>query len=201
VSQNIPLVRDHRLFEMLRCRFIFFQGREGKMSVMERKDVMPQLQLIGRYRVIQRRDDILAALNDPAFDPRQESILETEPQPRPIPSNATGMVKLTDSSTDHLTIEAELSSPALLLITDAYSKGWRARALPGSSQREYQLLPANYCLRAIPLGSGHHFLRVEYLPPGFVVGKWVSLFSVGVLLGLLGWWGQKYFDRSHRLST
>ena len=42
---------------------------------------------------------------------------------------------------------------AVLLVTDAYAKGWRARALPGSAQATYDVLPADYTLRGIPLAA------------------------------------------------
>ena len=93
----------------------------------------------------------------------------------PQPAREKGTVKLLESSTDCLNIEADTGAPALLLITDAYSRGWRALALPGSAQARYEVMPANYCLRVIPLAAGHHLLRVEYSPLGFRIGKVVSI--------------------------
>jgi uncharacterized membrane protein YfhO len=84
---------------------------------------------------------------------------------------------------DSLTVEADAASPALLLITDPYSRDWRAVALPGSAQARYDLLPADYILRAVPLAAGHHRLRIEYAPPSFRIGLAVSA------LAALGWLG------------
>ena len=64
----------------------------------------------------------------------------------------------------------------------------RRAYLPESSQRRYEVMPANYVLRAIPLSAGHHRIRLEYLPAGFVVGKWISLVSCAAYLGGLGWY-------------
>jgi uncharacterized membrane protein YfhO len=83
-------------------------------------------------------------------------------------------------------IEADLPQPAILLVTDAYSSGWRARPLAGGNQAHYQVLPADYVLRAIPLGRGHHHLRLEYLPSAFVAGKWISILAGLVYLALAG---------------
>jgi uncharacterized membrane protein YfhO len=87
-----------------------------------------------------------------------------------------------------LTIEAELPQPAILLITDIYREGWFAKSLPGSDQATYEIMPANYILRAIPLSAGKHRLLVEYAPPAFRVGVWVSLASIMLYLGLGIWW-------------
>ena len=139
---------------------------------------MPHLQLVQEYRVISGRDEILQAMDSPSFDPRQQVILETEPNPAPQPSAEKGTVTLLDSSANQLTVEADLPHPAILLITDAYSDGWRARPLDGSAQHTYDVLPANYVLRAIPLSQGHHHIRIEYAPIGFRVGTWISILSL-----------------------
>ncbi len=180
-TQYIPFRRGHRLYAMLRCRYVF----TGEGRRMEFPQTIPRLQLIQRYRVLNNRNEIFAAMDQEAFNPGEEVILESAPNPAPAPTTEQGTVKLIDSSTDHLTIEANLPSPAILLITDGYSPGWRARGLAGTSQPVYQVMPADYCLRAIPLAAGAHRLRVEYLPRAFVIGKWVSLGAWLIFLGVL----------------
>src|SRR5262249_2878707 len=91
-----------------------------------------------------------------------------------------------DSSPGHLTIEAEVRQPAILLVTDNYFKGWRIQSLPGSSQSHYDILPANYCLRAVPLAAGTHHLRMDYLPTGFAVGRWVSGIALTIFVAWSG---------------
>ena len=71
------------------------------------------------------------------------------------------------------------------MITDAYSKDWRAHGLPGSDQTTYTVMPANYALRAVPLSKGHHRFRLEYLPRAFTIGKWISIVSLVVYLGMV----------------
>jgi hypothetical protein len=189
VSQDLGFSRPHPLYSMLRCRdvYLFIMGQVKEFPAKE-KALVPWLQLIGDYRVVSGRDGIFAAMSSPQFDPRKMVILEQSPQPKPKRGGADGTVKLLDSSTDHLTIEAELPDPKILLITDNYAKGWQARALEGSDQEEYDVLPANYILRAIPLSAGHHRLRVEYVPSAFTVGKWISILSAVIYIGVLVWY-------------
>lgn len=186
VTQDIPFSHYDPLYGMLRCRFSFMP-RGAKLAIHEAANLLPRLELVSRFEVISRRDAIFAALTDTAFNPRQEVILETAPSPEPQPAANPGTVKLVDSSTDCLIIEAEVSSPSILLITDTYARGWRALPLKGSTQASYQVVPANYCLRAVPLAAGHHRLRLEYSPSGFRVGKWISAASALAYCGLLGW--------------
>ena len=184
-TQYLFFPRFHELYGMLRGRFYFLVDN-NKLRILQAENVMPRLQLIQEYRVITDRDKIFEAMADSRFDPRQTVILETLPDPEPIESDQGGRVSILDSSTDHLTIEGDLPSPAILLITDVYSKGWHVQPLPGSSQERYDILPANYVLRAVPLSKGHHHFRIEYLPVAFQIGRWVSIVSIVLYLGLLG---------------
>jgi uncharacterized membrane protein YfhO len=118
----------------------------------------------------------------PTFDPRQTVILETSPGIESIPIGIIGECKIEKSSTNYLTIKGKLEQPALLLITDSYSKGWQVKALTGSSQKTYHVMPADYTLMAIPLSAGEHHFRLEYKPKAFVIGKWISLSALIVYL-------------------
>ena len=148
---------------------------------------LPRALLVANYQVLAGRDAILAALNKPDFNPRQTVILEEEPTPGPQAGAGTGSAKVTDFTTDSITIEAETPVPALLLITDLYNRDWRVRPLEGSSQANYEILPADYIVRAIPLGAGHHHLVVEYAPPSFRQGLFISLLAGVIWLGLFAW--------------
>jgi hypothetical protein len=76
--------------------------------------------------------------------------------------------------------------PQGLLVTDAYSTGWRARALEPGPQPTYQVLPADHTLRAIPLAAGKHHLILEYWPMTVPIGFAVT----GVAMaGYLVAWG------------
>ncbi|HKS04473.1 MAG TPA: hypothetical protein VJR49_03875, partial [Chthoniobacterales bacterium] len=174
------------LFAMLRERYVFAQ-QGGKFEKEEAPVVMSHLQLISNYRVLQNRDAIFDAMRSETFDPTREVILESEPEPKPVQSNNNGTARITATTTDSLTIEADIEQPSILLITDAYSVSWRTISLPGSTQARYDLLPANYVLRAVPLAAGHHLLRVEYRPAAFVIGKWISLICAVAYLTALVW--------------
>ena len=87
-----------------------------------------------------------------------------------------------------MTIEADVQSAAILVVTDGYARGWRAAALGGSVQDNYDVLPADHALRAIPLTAGRHHLRLEYLPVAFTAGFWVTLASLLAFVVAFGRW-------------
>ncbi|HEY4284100.1 MAG TPA: YfhO family protein [Chthoniobacterales bacterium] len=184
------------LFAMLRERYVLREHGTELETAEAPTSPMPHLQLISKYRVLPNRDAIFDALHAATFDPTREVLLESEPEPHPIVSeDSGGTAQIIAASTDALTIEANVEHPSILLITDAYAESWRAVSLPGSAQAKYQLLPANYILRAVPLSAGQHRLRIEYAPRSFVIGKWISIASaVGFLSGIL-------FVRKHSFAS
>ena len=178
------------------------------VAVQEYEDWMPRISLVQDWKVAGSREEIFQELGKPNFDPRQTVILEKTPAHAPTvaPAPMSGDVKsdtkntysvlerspkfalnvpsgnahveIVDSSVNHLTIKADLPSPAILLVTDLYASGWQAKALAGSVQSEYQVMPANYILKAIPLKAGHHQFRIFYQPQAFIIGAWVSTLSL-----------------------
>jgi hypothetical protein len=186
--QDVDFEHHDPLYRLLRCRYFIVPDPADarRFQAFEFQDLLPHLALVPQARVITGRDAVFAALRAPDFDPLRTVILEEDPVPAPAAAAAApGTVTLVDASTDHLTIAAELSAPAILLVSDAYRTGWRATPLAGSIQREYQVLPADWVLRAIPLAAGSHRLRLEYLPALFVVGRWVSAAALALYLGLV----------------
>jgi hypothetical protein len=186
------------LHRLLRCRYCFERTGEG-FRIVAGENPLPHLLLVRDYRVEKDRDAIFRALAEPTFDPLRTVLLESEPRPAPavLPApgggaapasaDAPGTATLVDSSTDHLTVAADLAAPAILLITDGYSRGWRARPVGESAQESYDVIPADYVLRAVPLSAGRHHVRIEYLPDLYRIGKWVSILSLILYTALLVW--------------
>jgi uncharacterized membrane protein YfhO len=135
--------------------------------------------------VLQDRDQILNTIESPSFNPRQAVLLESAPSIKPAGNFDPGTVKIVAQSTDRLDVEADLTASAMLLITNAYSKGWHVSSLDPSSKAHYEIMPADWALQAIPLPPGKHYLRLEYRPSAFVIGKWISIFALLVYVAAM----------------
>jgi hypothetical protein len=175
------------MFRLLRCRYSFLSDSDG-LRYVEQTNVLERVQLVHNYSVVTNASDVLQTLNADTFDGRQTVILETVPDPVPDPTVTAGSVRVLESTTDELTIEADLPAAAVLLVTETYSRGWRVRSLLPQPRQNYAILPADYVLRAVPLAGGHHLLRMEYRPLAFVIGRWVSVAAIGAYLLGLGFW-------------
>ena len=172
-SQYVYFQSLPKIFSLLRFRLAFIHTDHG-YQIIDNPGALPHVLLVSNYQILPNRDAIFAQLKDPSFDPGKTVLLETAPTPQPQPSTTPGTVKFTENNSDSFTLEVDTPAPALLLITDLYSRDWHARPLAGSVQTHYDVMPADYIIRAIPLAAGHHHLVVEYSPPSFRRGLIVS---------------------------
>jgi hypothetical protein len=184
-TQYVKIRRYHPWFRLLRCRYVFSQT-PGGLRIHEFPDVLPRLLLVQDWKPAEGMREAFAIMSAPAFDPRATVVLEEKPDPEPAPSGGGGSIEILDSSTDHLTVVARLAGASILLLTDTYSRGWRARSLAGSVQETYRLLPADYALMAVPLSAGTHHFRIEYASASFRVGAWISLAALLTCLAAVG---------------
>lgn len=182
-SQDFKQV--HRRFDMLRCKYILITQPDRSIAVVPALEFspLPKFSLVTDWWVDARRDSVLNAICSKSFNPRASVVLERRPAGwaasggNPF-GDVAGTIRILGESTDWQELEVTLDKPAILLETDLYTPNWHVRGLPGSAQSDYELIPANYILRGVPLTAGKHRLRIEYRPTEFIIGKWVSWASL-----------------------
>jgi uncharacterized membrane protein YfhO len=189
--QDLNFRRYDKLYNMLRCKYIITKKkikgtkfktalRTDKLFIYEVSRPLPRLMLVENWFVETNRDRIFSKMVSEKFNPEQMVILEEPPFPKPkslMNAGKAGRAEIVESSTDHLIVHAELSRPAILVISDGYHSGWRVKGTAESIHQKYHLLPANYVLMAVPLDTGKHELLIEYSPWEFRVGIWISILS------------------------
>jgi hypothetical protein len=197
---QLPIMVDqdryHPVLRLVRCRYLV-EGWSLTQPPAEFEETLPRLLLVGRHWRV-RRHQALRGVFLPVFQPERVVLLEEEPVPAPAPEGAEGEVRLLEESTDHLTVEVDLPAPAILLVTDAYSTGWRAIDESADPPAELRVLPADYVLRAVALPAGRRRVRLEYAPAAYRLGAPVSLASLGITLGGAALWLCR--GRSRRLG-
>jgi len=191
-SQYVNFQNYHPLMKMLRLRYIITPAN-GQIKILENKDYLPRLQIIEKWEVIPNKLSLLKRMGTEGFDPRQTVLLEKSPGIADSAPGGTGSCRLIDQSTDHLTVSAKVSRDAILLITDTYSKGWQIAPLHAAGQRNYEILPGNYTLIAVPLVRGEHTLHLEYAPWSYKIGKWISISVLSLYIMALVFYLRKRF--------
>ncbi|MCC6698900.1 MAG: hypothetical protein IT365_24970 [Candidatus Hydrogenedentes bacterium] len=187
VDTVLQRMRYQAPLRMLRLRYLVFP-KDSAQKPRRFAGELPRFLFLRDYEV-QSGTQPLDTINGPGFDPTRVAILGSKPVPTPGPPAAGDSVYRVRGDTDYDELEITLNSSAILLVTDTYSTHWRVRSLDAAPpQDRYDLIPANYALRAVPLAAGKHHIVMEYVPKGYVVGRWVSL-GAWVCFGLvtIGW--------------
>ncbi len=190
---------DAKIFPLLRCAVVLRDNPQQPAITMP--PPMQIAQLIPTAYVLKDRDHILSAMRSDSFDPRKSVLLETDPEIKPVWSAQPGGVKIVNQTTDTINLEADVNSPAILLVTNSFSKGWRVESTGPSSQSHYEIMPADWALQGIPLQAGTHYLRLEYRPTAFVIGKWISIAAVLGYFAALVWYTRNKWTRHQRLAA
>jgi uncharacterized membrane protein YfhO len=152
---------------------------DGKVKTLP-YNALPHLLLVPQWKVLGNKLKVLSHLKSPAFNPRKTALLESKPQFTEHADNVQeqNLVTLLYSSADWLDIEATVDKNCILLITDTYAKDWEVSSYADSSQQKYEVMPADYVIRGIPLSPGKHHFRLQYAPQAFGIGKYISLMSL-----------------------
>jgi hypothetical protein len=156
----------------------------GDVKIYENLDVLPRAFVVHRARVIQDDEAVIAAMQEESFAPDEEVILSAEGPA--VTSNGEGgedQVSIISYEPEQVSIEADVETPGYLVLTDSYYPGWRALV---DGQRA-EILRADYCFRAVHLPRGEHVVEFIYDPTLVKVGLAVSLVSILLVAGALGW--------------
>jgi hypothetical protein len=121
-------------------------------------------------------DRALGATLQPSFDPRRAVIVEEAEALEPTrPDEPAGEVRLVSRRPGRVEVEAAAPSARVLVLFDAWEKGWRA-SVDGT---ETEIFPADTAFRGVRLPAGTHRVLFEYHAPGMKEG--VGLFAAGAL--------------------
>jgi uncharacterized membrane protein YfhO len=96
-------------------------------------------------------------------------MLLEEPEAEPLPAPAAyanAAVQITRYEPERVEIEADVSAPGYLVLTDLHYPGWKAFV----DDREVPISRANYLFHAVRLAPGHSVVRFEYQPRSFRIG-------------------------------
>jgi hypothetical protein len=148
----------------------------GHTHVYENERALPRAFVVGQVKVISDEEKILSELA--LFDPRKLAILEEKPGWTLDASSLFQEAEVTFYSPNKIVVQANLSSPGLLVLSELWYPGWRAY----DNGQEVKIHRANYLLRSVYLEAGWHTVEFVYDPFSFKVGRWVS---AGAVLGLV----------------
>jgi hypothetical protein len=144
----------------------------GDVKIYENLDVLPRAFAVHQARFLATDAEILAALQDKAFDPAREVLLVGEHGPsQSYGQDCEDDVRLVSYSPERVKVEADMDCPGYLILSDAHYPGWLALV----DGRPQEILRANLLFRAVALSQGQHLVEFRYEPASLKAGLALSL--------------------------
>jgi hypothetical protein len=83
-------------------------------------------------------------------------------------------------------IAAELETPGLVILSDAWFPGWRATVTTGQETYDAPIYRTNRVLRGVWLPAGRHTVEFRFLPASFTRGALISCVALLILAVTIG---------------
>jgi hypothetical protein len=164
------------------------RGQDGKPGipaiVWENPQALPRAFFTYRYEV-KPKLDILHAMHDGTFNPRDVLYLEDAPKDMPALSTApidTATETMTmDYKDQDIAIHSKTNGNRLIFMSDAWYPDWTV-TVDGKSEPLYR---ADYAFRAFVAPAGTHEIKLTYYDAKYTTGRTISLTANAIaLLGL-----------------
>jgi hypothetical protein len=142
-------------------------------------------------------DQASKAMRATSFDPTTTVLVEDGLNQATIeaPGRPLGSSLALQDGPNRVTIQAALTAPGYLVLTDTWYPGWQVTV----DGEPAALLRANHAFRAVQLQRGQHSVEMTYRPPSVLLGQWTSLVCLGaVTIGLLCTFWREKTDRIRR---
>lgn len=151
----------------------------GNTLVYENPTALPRAYLVTNWKVIPDREKRIEYLYHPGFQPHNEVVLGTVLPMSPA-TLVAGSATITEYNPGKVTVNTQSSQDTLLVLTDQYYPGWKARV----DEKDTSILQANEVFRAIVVPAGNHRVIFEYKPESFRVGIMLTLVGMALTIGI-----------------
>ncbi len=94
------------------------------------------------------------------------------------PASGEGSVVLRRHEPERVELEVEARAPGLLVLNDAYYRGWTATV----DDQPATILPTNVAVRGVAVPAGQHRVVFRYETPGARLAAWISLATLLLLV-------------------
>jgi hypothetical protein len=149
---------------------------EPPIRVYRVEQPLPRAYAIARARVA---DDsaALRRISEVDWDPASELLL-AEGTPHSSPTPLAASVRVLEERADFVSLEAEVSDRAYVVLVDTFAAGWRA-TVDGEVR---PILRANVAFRTVEVPAGRHVVSFRYEPWSLKLGAGVALAAATLLL-------------------
>jgi hypothetical protein len=153
--------------------------RQVTAGLFENTRALPRAFLVRRARHVSD-DQMLEQLAD--LDPLEE-LLTTDTAPAavtampPVGAPPLPPVRVRTYTPEHVSLEAEVSESAVLVLSDTFDRRWTAT----DNGAPVPIMRANHALRAVLVAPGRHVVEFRYRQPSVFAGLGLTLVTLGAL--------------------
>ncbi|MFB3828397.1 MAG: hypothetical protein ACE15B_16630 [Bryobacteraceae bacterium] len=181
---------DSPILDLLNVRYILTRApdlRHPKLRlaaeapghrVYENATALPRFFLAANLAQARSREEAMALLSAPGFDPRRIAVIEGAPPREPL---ARGEVRVLSYAPRAVLLETDAAGPSFLVTSETFYPGWRA-AIDG---RPAELVMTNGAFRGLAVPGGRHRVAMRFAPAILYYG---AAISAAALIGLAWRW-------------
>ncbi len=178
--------RRDRTLDILNVGLKIAVDDRGQMSLVAHPTYFPRCRMVYNYVVEPDEERILPLLYSPGFDHRKSVILEQMPAAAidTAQPDTAWKCRIVNYALNRIDLDVTTAKSGLLVLSEIHYPSWKATV----DDRPAPLYRADFALRAIPVGQGHHVVSCFFSPKVFLRGLAISLVSLALTLAL-GVWG------------
>ncbi len=149
------------------------------IKVFENPTVYPRVWSVHAAASPPVRADLLNAMRDPAFDPRNRALL-SGPVPQGISACGSALddIQMPVHQSAYVKIDAHMGCRGIVILTDASFPGWRA-AVDGKAA---PILETYGSVRGVVVEAGDHTVEMRYRPWSVLAGALLTACAAGATL-------------------
>jgi len=152
------------------------QTPEG-VSIYELDGWLRRAFVVGEVVRADDDDRAVAAMSSPAFAPDRRAVVVGPEVTLPSGSEASKAVEITRRTNTAVVVRAKLAKPGLLVLSEGYYPGWRARV----DGVEVPVHRVNVMMRGVVLEAGDHEIVFRFASATIRAGLAISLAAIVVL--------------------
>jgi hypothetical protein len=185
LQEYFPRQFPSPITSMMNLRYLIFPGkpppgRHPRFAtdgywLYETTKFLPRAFVPRHVEVITDSHLRLQFLSQPDLDPQDIAVVES-PIPR-FNQPAQGTVRIAHELPSHITIEFDMQSPGMIVLSDLWDSGWKARV----NGVETPVLRANHAFRGVIVPAGKGILQYDYEPASFFDGLWIAIGAAAIL--------------------
>ena len=193
-STTIPIknIAYPQLADLLNVKYIISSGKlnnsrynltfsDDRYYIYLNKKYLPRAFIVSNAVILKNKEEILNKLSNEQFDVKDIVVLEEMPNGILQNNGHYKETPISYYSPHKITVNANLDSPAFLILSETWYPGWKAY----DNGKEIKVYKADYVLRAVYLGKGEHKVDFVFDPISFKIGYSMTIAALLISFILL----------------